>query len=108
MIAVQSRAADILRGGGMDQADFVHEKDGSRVTRSGFFLVRDGDRAVSVGLMVADSVPEEQRNDSRDAMFQTAYAAFTKAGWQLSQNSFGTLRAAMPRSRSWTGKAPTI
>ncbi|MFH8483041.1 hypothetical protein [Streptomyces sp. NPDC018055] len=100
MVAVQSKAAHILRVGGVEQAAFVHEEDGSLVTRSGFFLVADGARAVSVGLMVADSVPEGQRDGERDAMFQMSYEAFTKAGWQLSQNSFGTLRAVLPRNRS--------
>ncbi|MGW1436818.1 hypothetical protein ACWD7M_16405 [Streptomyces griseus] len=100
MIAVQGRAADILRRKGMEQAEFVYEQDGPRVTQSGFFLLKDGVRAVSVGLMVADSVAEEAREEARDAMFQMAYAAFSAAGWRLSQNSFGNLRAALPRDSS--------
>ncbi|THA72526.1 hypothetical protein E6R60_26730 [Streptomyces sp. A0642] len=89
---VRQDAAQLLRDAGMRAAEMVHEEEGAIVVRSGFMVMPDGGRAVSVLLLSAEGAQAGER----DELFQQARAALYAANWRVSQNEYGTLRAVRP------------
>lgn len=86
-------AARILETAGIPAAQM--NDNGDTVT-AGYLLMPDGRRAVNVLTPAPNAQAQAQREAERDGMWQRAHAALKAAGWRLTTNDYGTLRAVIP------------
>lgn len=89
-------AAHILEAAGIPAVQM--DTDGETV-KAGYLLVPDGRRAVNVLTPAPDAHKQAQREAERDGLWQQAHAALQAAGWRLSTNDYGTLRAVAPEEQ---------